>query len=259
MKKSVSPSMQKYVGAYVQQNAGNFAGQASSPVVSPMTHVNPVAQNGPSSIHFEQTHDPSQEINQPDETKVDTNPYEFIETSNDKPVITSKRGRIMRIGLLIIVIIIALFAFSFIKKLASGPSNYVELKQIVFTQQQIIGLSKKASAERTVTADNLNYVSTTLYSVQSSQSALIQYMIKNGKKVPVKELVLAKDTTAETQLTQSLSSSSYNAVLVPIMREKLIKYQSDIKKAYDKTKGAKGRALLEDEYKQAYLLQQQFK
>lgn len=79
-------------------------------------------------------------------------------------------------------------------------------------------------------------------------------MQKNGKKVKTKTLGLKINTMTDQQLTAAATNSTYDATFKQIMQTQLTDYQTAIKQAYQQTAGAKGRKLLNDDYKASQLL-----
>lgn len=151
-------------------------------------------------------------------------------------------------GLLILLII-----FIFVKGLFGG-SNFTSFVGIVQDQQEMIHLAASASQQQNLTVGDQNFAATAKLSLSSSQSAIIKYLVGNGQKLNTKTLNLKVSAATDQQLQNSLAAATYDQTFQQIMNGKLKAYVSDLKQTYTQTTGKNGRALLNDDYKQAQLL-----
>lgn len=156
-------------------------------------------------------------------------------------------------GLLIVLII-----FSIAKSALSGGGNQPLLISVAQHQQAVISLVEDASQEPSLTLNNKNFVATADLSLGSSQADLTAYLGKVGvKKIGPKVLNLKVDPKAADQLTAAAAADSYNSTFQDLMKSQLTSYQAALQQAYLKTTGPTGRQLLNDQFKQAQLLQDQ--
>lgn len=195
-------------------------------------------------------------------TAVDPTPptqqlYDFIVNPEPAPResrIPGGNSKIVRIMIVLGGLLILFVLFSFVKGLIGGGSNTPYLLKVTQDQQQLIHLTTNASKENSLSEENANFAITTNLSIASSQTELITYMAKNGKKIKKKELLLMIDPQTDAQLTASVASNSYNQTFREVMKQSLNTYMSDLQRAFAKTKGKNGQALLTTNYDQAKLL-----
>lgn len=124
-------------------------------------------------------------------------------------------------------------------------------------QQEIVHVLNSALLQTTLSDSTKSFALTAKLSLTSSQSKLITYLAKNGTKLDAKTLNLKVSTAVDAQLTSSIASSTYDSTFKQIMQSQLEVYLNGLSTAYNQNKGHNGRALLQDDYKQAKLLQLQ--
>lgn len=141
--------------------------------------------------------------------------------------------------------------------LFSGGGNLEPFVGIAQQQQELIHLATNADEQDTLSATNKNIALTTQLALTTAQSDLLAYLKTNGKKVGDKTLNLQVSTTIDTQLTDAVTTNTYDQTFQQIMQNKLTVYQQALKQTFPQTKGPKGRALLQKQYTGAGLLLQQ--
>jgi hypothetical protein len=102
--------------------------------------------------------------------------------------------------------------------------------------------------------DDLNFATTTQVTVTSAQAQLTAYLTSNKQKVDPKLLTLKVSTTVDSQLTTAATAGTYTSAFQQVMTSQLGTYMTDLRSAYAKTSGKKGRAQLSSDYAQASLL-----
>lgn len=166
------------------------------------------------------------------------------------------RGAIALGGLLVLLII-----FLIIKSLLSGGGNTQALITVGQDQQQMIhiitngpGQAAQQAAQTALSPADQNFAATAQASLTSARHQLTEYMAKNGKKVSLKTLSAKLNPSIDQQLTSAAANTTYETTFKSIMSNQLKKYESDLRTAYNQTKGPKGRALLNQDYQGAQLL-----
>lgn len=187
--------------------------------------------------------------------------YSFI-TNPEKPYGGSRslpgsgspvvRALIVMGGLLLLIIL-----FNVGKGILSGGSNKPLFLATVQDQQAMIHLTTKAYNEPSITSTNKNFAITAELGLTSDQNSTATYLRKNGFKLSAKEVNLKLSLSLDTQLTDAVAASNYNAVFAQVMKTKLLNYDQALQQTYGKTSGAKGRALLKSEHNNAQLLLKQ--
>lgn len=181
--------------------------------------------------------------------------YEFMaSTPPPKRASSVPSSMIMRVVIVVVGLIVLLILFSVIKGIFSGGSNKPQLLSVAQDQQELIHLTTNALLVQTLSTSSKNAAITTQLSITSEQSQLLHYMVKTGIKVNAKQLSLKLSLATDKELTDAAAASSYDATLKTILQTKLGVYQKDLKQAYAKTSGPKGRELLKGDYDGAGLL-----
>lgn len=164
----------------------------------------------------------------------------------------TKRIVILLAGVLLLVIGVS------VVKGALGGSNQVVPDLVSLVQDQEAMLHITGNAAQNVSETNLqNFNATAQMSLQSEQSQLILYLQQSGRKLSNKEVLLKISSRYDTQLTNALSSSTYDPTYKSIMQQELQVYQRDIKQAFYQEKGPVGRSMLNSDYQAAGLLLKQ--
>ncbi len=166
---------------------------------------------------------------------------------------------ITRVGLVVGVIIILVIGVSIFKSILGSGNKTVTaaLVNVVQDQQEILNVTKKTPLQQSLSSRNQNFAANIQISLGSSQSQLRSYMATNHIKLKASQLSLKISKATNDQLSASAASGTYNDTFSQIMKTKLSDYGTDIQKAYRLEKGKKGRALLNDSYKQISLFETQ--
>lgn len=191
--------------------------------------------------------------------------YEFItnSTATEKPapMLTSLlSGKSLRLRIVILGggLVGLLIIFSILKGLLAGNFNSQPFLAVLQDQQELIHLSSEANKSQTgqaaLPASYQGFIATTQLTVTSVQSQLITYLALNKKQVSPQQLNLKISSAKDTQLTGASASGDYVATFQQIMSSQLNTYTTDLHSAYAQISGKKGRAELNDDYKQARLL-----
>lgn len=144
-----------------------------------------------------------------------------------------------------------------VRGLFGGNSNMDKFLELAQDQQQIIIVAKTADEQPTLSSVNRNSAITTLSSTTTDQSATIEYMAKNGKKVKPKDLEKTVNPALTEHLTASVAAGTFDSTYKEVMATQLAAYSKHLKNVYEQTDGRNGRALLEQNYQNTQLLLQQ--
>ncbi len=266
MQHNLPPHLQKYAGAYMQQqvydpsrNPGPRPAPngAPPPTYHPVTHLDREEHY----VQYQGDASRSEQLQDAQTQAPEFNPqqaYDFI----DEPIQQQSRGPLlptnsslpMRIAIFGGGLVVLMILFVVIKGFLGGGSSYTALLSVTQDQQAIIHLTDNAQKQSDLSESNENFSATANLSLASSRSDLVNYMAKNGKKVNLKELNLKISKTTDTQLVAAASAATYNETYKGIMQKKLTSYMNDLKQAFVETSGPKGQALLNSQYEQAKLL-----
>ncbi len=282
MKKDLPSYLKPYADAYVQQNIVSPITQSRgirSTVTPPPTpdklrrdHSMPVGEQfsvspdalPKSSEKLFQADDKIEAVNN-DQSKI-TNPYGFIleptgsnSTKSDSPLSTlpplAKKLLMVSAGLFIIIIL-----FSVLKGVFSGGSNIPSLTSVAQDQTEILHIINKAKDnQQSGTTSMQNAISTLQIAVTSANNQIISYLSINGHKLSLKQLDLKISASTDQNIANAQTTGNYNQTLTEALSSDLSSYMTDIKSAYNQTKGSKGQALLKDLYNQTTLMQTQIK
>ena len=279
MEQSMPEHLKQYIGPYMQQRVVSEQTSAAQALPQPQftpgrttTYVPdrltvPTYQAQPTvqPQATPQTQIPPQPAAGPEPTSPTQEPYGFI-TNTPPPVKTSFSlfgGRSLAIRLAIIGggLIALLIVFTIFKGLLGGGFNLPPFVTVLQDQQELIHLSSAAlqpqNGQTTLSVSDQNFVATTQVSMTSAQTQLKTYLTQNNQKVPPNQLTLRVSTTTDSQLTSAQAAGNYTAVFQQVMSNELNTYGSDLRQAFIKTPGKKGRALLSSDYAQAVLLLKQ--
>lgn len=186
--------------------------------------------------------------------------YEFI-TNPSSPQKTRGLGGpnslVMRIAVVAGGLTILLIAFVILKGVLSGGSVFPSYVSLLQDQDEIVHLATNAAQEKSLSQDNMNFSLNAQLSMTSAEHQFAAYLKTNGQKVSTKQVALKESPLIDKQLTDASAASNYNAVYTEIMKTKLANYQASLTQTYKKTKGAKGKALLSQQFDASKLLLQQ--
>lgn len=186
-------------------------------------------------------------------------PYDFITNAPKtpkEPLLTRLPGGNSTTGRIVLVlgaVLILLTIFLIFKSLLTRTPNLDNFVTIAQQQQEIIHLNENAIEEQTISATNMTFASTVQATMSSSQKQTISYLTANHKKINAKQLNAKVSATTDSQLEDAAAATTYNQTFQEIMQAKLDTYGKTLQQTYKLTKGKKGRALLQDEYRQLQL------
>jgi hypothetical protein len=187
------------------------------------------------------------------------NPYEFIMQPNSKKTKLSLGGASMfrKIALVasgaILLIIVGAVAFSALGPKSSTPALLAVAQQ----QQEIMRIATDAS-RKVDSQDVSNLVVNTNLTLITNQTKLLSYLATKANTKPnVKTLALGHDAKTDELLKAAASAGSYDRVVAQTLQEQLISYQSLAQTAYEQTKSASAKALLQQDFNDAKALLEQ--
>lgn len=192
----------------------------------------------------------------PAQTPAAEHPYSFILQSQKPAKQFSLPGRSLaqRIALSAGGLLLLVIVFSLIKGAFGGSPDLAPVVATVERQQELLHVMTSAVQQQSISPTNKNFALTAQLSLGSAQANLLKYLSANGTKVKDKQLTSKISSSVDTSLTTAVANSSYNQVFQTTMQAQLNGYIQGLKQAYNQDKGAKGRALLKDDYNQAQLL-----
>jgi hypothetical protein len=150
--------------------------------------------------------------------------------------------------------VVLLVILSAVFKSINAPGNVTQLTSVIQDQQELIHLAGEASQEPNITQSDQNLTATATPTLTSSQTALKTYLADIGGKLNVKFLDVKESTTTDQELTDSVSTGTYDATFDGIFKNELNSYLNDLNTAYKVTTGSRGKAILSGDYKQGKLL-----
>jgi len=185
-------------------------------------------------------------------------PYSFIlnpqQPTNRSPLNVSLP---LRIGMIAGLLVVLLVGFSLVKGAIGGGNKLGETVATVQRQQEMLHVLTGALQQQSLSDQNKSFALTAQLALGSSESKLITYLSKNGTKLKTPTLNLKISKTVDAQLASAIASSTYDSTFNQVMQSQLTAYINGLNAAYNQNKGQKGRTLLQDDYRQAKLLQQQ--
>ena len=192
----------------------------------------------------------------PVQTPTAEHPYSFI-LQSQKPtrrLSLGSRSLPQRIavvsgGLLVLIIVLSL-----VKGAISHGPNFVPIVATVERQQELLHIMTSAVQQPSLSTTNKNFALTAQLSLGSAQTKLLKYLADNGTKVKPSQLSGKISTSVDKSLTAAAANSTYNQTFQTTVQAQLNSYIQGLKQAYSQDKGARGRALLNDDYNQAQLL-----
>lgn len=185
------------------------------------------------------------------------NPYEFI-INPQKPqrkVAIAGNSTMQRVfivvGGLAVLIILAVVISSV---LSSGSKEKTQgLLTTAQDQAEIARIAGDASLHAT-TLPVQNLAQNVQASITSDNTALVQYMAKNGQKVSPQMLAAKRSKTVDASLASAQENNTYDSTFKDILQTELTQYLRALTTAYKTNPGVKGKALLNQQYDAAKLL-----
>lgn len=260
LKKNVSPEMQKYVGAYVQQNAPGGGRQfgATGQVSGHPTTYRPVTHLPRKSHYVQYDGEQTENIQQvPTQEFSPEQAYDFITNPPAQPRNRFSLGSsslAVRIMLFSGGLLVLLVGFVVIKNVLSGSSSLPGIVTVAQDQQAILHVLDGAGQQNDLSSSSQNFIATANLTLNSSQSDTIGYLSKNGHKLNKKEIGLKISSSTDAQLQSAQTAGTYDSTFKQVMTAKLNAYVTDLQSAYTQTDGPVGQSLLSDQYDQAKLL-----
>jgi len=267
MQRNLPGHLKQYAGAYMQQHVydPSMNGGASRPMQSgaPPPSYHPVTHLPRESHYVQYEGDSTQADGQPPQEQPNSNfspeqAYDFI---NDPAPSPSRRSMFLsnsslpaRIAIFGGALVVVLILFVVIKGFFGGGSATPGYVTVAQDQQELLHLIKSTESQQDLSTANSNFVATASLSLGTSQTDLITYLSKNGKKVKTKELDFKISKSTDAQLASSVAAANYNQTFKEIMKTKLNAYMRDLQQTYQESTGENGRALLSNQYDQAKLL-----
>jgi len=283
MQKSMPTHLQQYINPYMQQKVvpQHLTSMPGGQATHFTPHTVPTNVPGQQPLHPFETHPeippqlqpalPQAQNTQPAPTAPPApttpplQPYGFItdpdvSAKSSFSLLTLLNGKslLTRIAVLGGGLVVLLIVFSILKGLIAGSFNLQPFLVVLQDQQELIHLSsvQAQSGQAALPATYQNFLATTQLTVGSSQAQLLTYLTKNNQKI--KSNQFGYSTALDKQLTSAETSDTYLSTFQQIMSSQLNNYKTGLRQAYNETSGAKGRAQLSSDYRQAVLLIKQF-
>jgi len=279
MQKVMPDHLKQYAGAYVEQNVMSRPTSSAAPTGRPpmpdrrnLSHSGEVAAEQADATRYlgmfqpDQTQSPATVPPQPTPSLPNPNPehpdYSFI-MEPPKPPRRSLFGgggsnpMLMRIAVVGGGLVLLLIVFTVIKGALSDGGSYQQYMLGIAQDQYALKHYAAMGVQNANGSDVKNFAVTAQASLDSEENQIITYLANNHYKVSAKLLPLKADKTTDDQLTAAIAASNFDATFTGVMKDKLTKYQADLKQAYVQVQGTKGRTLLNDDYKASQLLLQQ--
>lgn len=188
----------------------------------------------------------------------DQNPYNFILTSPkaapNKPYLpktNSKKGRIVVIGALVVVL---LFGFMIVSALLNKPNpNTTNLLSLAQTQHELNRVAT-AGLQQLSNQGLRNNAATVGLTVLTHQNKTVSYLTSQKLKVTVAELGLKKNNATDTQLTTASQDNTYDTAFGQIMQRQLVSYATTLSTDYNKVTGPNAKAILRQQFSDTKML-----
>lgn len=198
------------------------------------------------------------------EYQPEQSPYDFImkpDTPQPKRPLaidpSSKNGFLVKIGLIVGGVLVFMIIVTVgINLLTGGKTNTTDILSLVETQAELVRVTGSLSGpanDQTVKNIAMS-ANLTLVTQQQQTTALLA---TKGVKVSVKELLLKKDATTDTQLQAATQSNTFDSVFTQILQKKLGSYTDDLQTYYKNATDSNVKKLLQQDYAQAQLLKTQ--
>ena len=199
---------------------------------------------------------------QPNSAPPNPNAYDFIVNPSAAPKRSLVAGTSPLTRLLIMGagLVILLILFIVVKNLLTSDGGYTgALIKVASQQQEVITVTAAATTGSQPLSDSSRAIAiTTQVSLGSAQSQLLAYLKTSGHNVTKKQLLYPGRLAITNQLAAANAAGTYDVTLQQVLKSQLIDYQTSLKQAYNKTKVARGRELLQKDYADATLLLHQF-
>lgn len=182
-------------------------------------------------------------------------PYKFIFDPNKGPPkklipsTSTKRGRILVIGvgLIVLVIIISIVSSLITNAGQAGTKDLIDLAQ---RQQEIVRVAQIGTT-KAKEQDTLNLAVNTQLAVASDQQQLLAKLKKSNIKLRSKELSLRLNSRTDALLVQAEQNNQFDEIFTKTIMSQLTSYQKAINKSYTTNSGQNTRTLLKTEFNNA--------
>lgn len=192
------------------------------------------------------------------------NPYDFIvnpEKPQRRPVLNVGGSNVaVRIALVVgLVVVVAVVLAVGSSLLTSGSSNVTNMTAVAQDQTELVRVATQATQDQSTDINQSStryFADNTLLAVSSEQQRLLAFLSSNGVKLSTAQLALKHSSSTDAALSAAASSSTYDTAFLTAMQGDMSSYISDIKKAFAASSNPQEKALLQTDYKDASLLQQ---
>lgn len=177
----------------------------------------------------------------------DTNPYDFILSSDVKPKRPMAGGPkkllIITVAISLVVVIGGLFVTAF----APSGSSKQALTTVAQDQQELIRIAR--DGEHLASQQNTKNLAYTIdLSIGTNQARLVAYMNAKGMKITEKQLVLSQDPNTDKTLKAAQSNSTYDSTLEKILADELTTYLTHLQEAYKASTNSNLKKILSDSF-----------
>lgn len=195
-----------------------------------------------------------------------SNPYDFI-VNPDKPsrkqLVALPGGGNPMLGRFIIVavgVIVLIIAAVVVASLLSGSGNIPNMTIVAEDQAELVRvatLATQAQSNDVSQQTTMNFAQNSALSIASDQQQLLSFLSSHNTKLSTKTLALKDNPHTDQVLNAAAASSTYDPAFLTAMQGDYTIYVNDIKTAYAKSTNPTEKQLLQKEYKNAQLLEQQ--
>ena len=188
-------------------------------------------------------------------------PYHFIMNPSkpSRPPLLGVGGHSLLVKVLLVVggAIVLMIAAAIVTTVFLGSkTNLEDIVGLVQIENEITRVADLAedSSDQSIK----NAASNTSLTIGSQQQAWLNFLGRQGRTVPTKELQLKEDSKTDQQLTAAHESSTFDVTYAKLMRTQLEAYSALVKTTYNRTHNKTESALLNDNYDEAQLLLKQW-
>lgn len=191
--------------------------------------------------------------------------YSFITNpqSHKSPMLNFKNmSTLSRLIAIIVLVIIIWILIAIISGILSKPIfNQSDFISTLQKQQELIHIfttdTSTTQEQASLSTINQNLVYSAALVFASDQLKTLNYLKSNGTVINPSSLNVGIIPSYDTELNNALQTNEFNQIFDQVVKTELNQYTSILKQTYSTTNGPKGRALLESEYHNAELLNQQ--
>jgi hypothetical protein len=152
-------------------------------------------------------------------------------------------------GLVVLIVV-----FTVVKSLLAGSSALPYYTSVMQDQQALVHLSTNALQQEDLNTTNQNFAATAQLTLDSSQTDLTKLLTQSNQKVNPKVLNLKVSSATDDRLTTAAAGGTYNSTFKEVALSGLQTYMADVKTAFNKSRSAAGKNLLNSQYNQAVLM-----